>query len=619
MAEPVTALVLLADLYIHPFNTRSTPPDAEIEALADSIDQMGLLQNLSGYIDPAGRLGGDPTAPETGIGIVAGGRRLRALQLLANRGGTDQASITVPVQFTSDEDTARLWASAENAARQPLHPADEVRAYARMAASGTQPAMIAKAFAVTERHVRQRMTLATLPVAALDALRTDRITLDQAGALTSAQSEEALLAELRRVLTSTWGVSAANIRQNLLPRGISLDDRRVKWLGLDAYRNAGGVIQEDLFTDDTRILDEALLDKLFTDRLEECAERDRGKGYAWVKIHTKDAWIPFDLIEKLARVDLVAVELPEADAAEMEALSEADDLTEEEYARLEELENRAAGDISDEDRAVAGIFLYVDAGGELKTSGPWREKPQASGSDEVATAKVETLPQSLTEDTQRIQRLAIQTALLGKPELVLDLLTVALTAPIWNWQRPLSIGPSLNPIAPEKADATVIDERLTDAVNDGKAMTGRDLSLTHLTDIQAMPKKDRNARLTAALARLFTPVTGDFAASVARLAAADIRKVWTPTAENYFARLPVARLDRIWAELVPDGGPDGDGWLSMKKALKAKDLDRLFRDPDFRSALSLSKDDCKRIDAWVPAEMEWPTPSDQADPQEEAA
>ncbi|OWJ86240.1 hypothetical protein CDV52_03600 [Haematobacter missouriensis] len=150
-------------------------------------------------------------------------------------------------------------------------------------------------------------------------------------------------------------------------------------------------------------------------------------------------------------------------------------------------------------------------------------------------------------------------------------------------------------------------------------MRVRDLSLTHLTDIQAMPKKDRNARLTAALARLFTPATGDFGASVARLAGADIRKVWTPTADNYFSRLPVARLDRIWSELVPDGGPDGDGWMAMKKALKAKDLDRLFRDPDFRSALFLSKDDGKRIDAWVPAEMEWPMPSGQADAQEEAA
>ena len=614
MAEPVTALVPLADLYIHPFNTRSTPPDAEIEALADSIDQMGLLQNLSGYDDAAWLEGGIG-----GIGIVAGGRRLRALQLLTDRAGKTRDSVTVPVLITKDGDTARLWASAENAARQPLHPADEVRAYARMSDTGAQPAMIAKAFAVTERHVRQRMTLATLPIAALDALRADQITLDQAGALTSAQSEEALLAELRRVLSSRWSVSAADIRRNLLPRGIPLDDRRVKWLGLDAYRHAGGVIQEDLFSDDARILDEALLDKLFGDRLEKCTEFNRCKGYAWVKIHAKDAWIPFDLIEKLARVDLVPVELPEADAAELETLTEADDLTEEEYARLQELEDRAAGDISDEDRAVAGIYLYVDARGELKTSGPWREKPQASGSDEVATAKVETLPQSLTEDMRRTQRLAIQTALLGKPELVLDLLTVALTAPVWNWQCPLSISPSLSPIAPEKADATVIDDRLTDAVNDGKAMRVRDLSLTHLTDIQAMPKKDRNARLTAALARLFTPATGDFGASVARLAGADIRKVWTPTADNYFSRLPVARLDRIWSELVPDGGPDGDGWMAMKKALKAKDLDRLFRDPDFRSALFLSKDDGKRIDAWVPAEMEWPMPSGHADAQEEAA
>lgn len=289
MDEPVTALVPLSDLYIHPFNTRSTPPGAEIEALADSIDQMGLLQNLSGYNDPAGRLGGDPTAPETGIGIVAGGRRLRALQLLAARNGTE-SGITVPVQITDDEDTARLWASA----------------------------------------------------------------------------------------------------------------------------------------------------------------------------------------------------------------------------------------------------------------------------------------------------------------------------PIWNWQRPLSIGPSLNPIVPERADATLIDERLANAVNDRKAVAGDDLTLTHLTDVQALTKRDRNARLTAALARLFAPADSDFAALIARETGADIRKVWTPTAENYFSRLPVARLDAIWEELVPGGGPDQDGWLSMKKALKAKDLERLFRDQDFRDALFLTKDDGKRIDTWLPAEMKWP-------------
>ncbi|OWJ70912.1 chromosome partitioning protein ParB [Haematobacter massiliensis] len=619
MSDPVTALVPLSDLYIHPLNTRSAPPDAEIAALADSIAQLGLLQNLSGFRDPVGKLGIDPMAVETRIGIVAGGRRLRALQLLAGRDGRDADAVTVPVLLTENEDTARLWASAENAARRPLHPADEVRAYARMSTTGADPATIAKAFAVTERHVRQRMTLATLPAAALDALRGNQITLDQAGALTSAQSEEALLAELRRVLTTTWGISAADIRRNLAPRGVRLDDRRVKWLGLDTYRSAGGAMREDLFSDDVALLDEALLDKLFRERLEEFAALQLSEGYAWAKVHAENACLPYDVTQDLLRVDMIPVDLPEADAEELERLLESSDLTDEEIERLNELEKRSEGDISDEDRATSGVYIYVNSEGQLILSGPWREKEAKPQTEDVAdTSKVEKLSNSLVEDLHRIRRLAIQTALLEKPELALDLLTVALTAPVWNWDRPLAISLSPEEIMPEKADATTVDDRLADAVNKGSAGS-TDLSPAHLLDIQGMGKKARNALLTTALARLYEPQDGDFAALVAKLSGANIRACWTPTAENYFSRLPVARLDAIWAELVPGGGPDGDGWLSMKKALKAKDLDRLFRDQDFRDALFLTKEDGKRIEAWLPAELQWPSEAEAPSAHEEAA
>ncbi|MBN8194867.1 hypothetical protein JI667_22470, partial [Bacillus sp. NTK074B] len=77
----------------------------------------------------------------------------------------------VPVKLAPDEDTARIWASAENTARAALHPADEVRAYGRMAAKGADPNAIARAFAVSERHVRQRLKLAQLPQPVLGALR----------------------------------------------------------------------------------------------------------------------------------------------------------------------------------------------------------------------------------------------------------------------------------------------------------------------------------------------------------------------------------------------------------------------------------------------------------------
>ena len=58
----------LDQLYLHDLDPRQDVSDAEIETLAQSINICGLLQNLSGLKDSEGK-----------IGIVAGGRRLRAL------------------------------------------------------------------------------------------------------------------------------------------------------------------------------------------------------------------------------------------------------------------------------------------------------------------------------------------------------------------------------------------------------------------------------------------------------------------------------------------------------------------------------------------------------------
>jgi len=77
-AEAGVAMVPLSRLYLHDLNARSEPPEADIAALADSIRAIGLMQNLSGFVEAI------PGDDEDGlIGIVAGGRRLRALRLLA--------------------------------------------------------------------------------------------------------------------------------------------------------------------------------------------------------------------------------------------------------------------------------------------------------------------------------------------------------------------------------------------------------------------------------------------------------------------------------------------------------------------------------------------------------
>ena len=64
----------LSKLVLSAMNPRQNVPAAEVEELAESIWTAGLIQNLAGIMDENG-----------GAEIVAGGRRLRALQLLAER------------------------------------------------------------------------------------------------------------------------------------------------------------------------------------------------------------------------------------------------------------------------------------------------------------------------------------------------------------------------------------------------------------------------------------------------------------------------------------------------------------------------------------------------------
>ena len=171
--------VPLDSLTLSDLNPRKTVSEAHIDTLAASIARFGLIQNLAGLRHADGR-----------VEIVAGGCRLRALQQIVAKAETPSPA-TVPVRLTEDPEEAAVWASAENAAREALTPADEIRAFGAMAAKGASVADIALAFAVGEARVYQRLALAALPQPVLDALAAGEITLGAAKAFTL--SEDAAL------------------------------------------------------------------------------------------------------------------------------------------------------------------------------------------------------------------------------------------------------------------------------------------------------------------------------------------------------------------------------------------------------------------------------------------
>ena len=163
---PAIEYVPFADLYLSDLNPRQEVDEAETVLLAESIATCGLIQNLSGLRDQDGK-----------VGIVAGGRRLRALQMAVK---LDPSLDPVPVRLAPDTKTAQIWANVENSARVDLHPADEIRAFAKMYDKNASVSRIAKAFATTEAHVYRRLALGALPGAVLDALKSGAINLSMA-------------------------------------------------------------------------------------------------------------------------------------------------------------------------------------------------------------------------------------------------------------------------------------------------------------------------------------------------------------------------------------------------------------------------------------------------------
>ena len=100
--------VPLSDLVKSPLNVRSIPYSVDsVRGLADSIETLGLLQNLIVH-----------TLADGQSGVAAGGRRLTALQLLAQEGRL-AADHTVMVKRVSDDIAALASVATVRTAERP--------------------------------------------------------------------------------------------------------------------------------------------------------------------------------------------------------------------------------------------------------------------------------------------------------------------------------------------------------------------------------------------------------------------------------------------------------------------------------------------------------------------
>ena len=599
----------LAMLTLSPLNPRQQVPQAEVEELAASLWAAGLIQSIAGLPDGKG-----------GAEIVAGGRRLRALQFLAEQHpdlAETRPDLANPlVVLAPDEDTARAWANLENIARKDLHPADEIRAYGKMAKAGADAVAIARAFAVTEKHVYRRLALAGLPAPVLDALAADEITLSNAAAFTVCNDEALALEVLDRCRGENW--SDYSLKSALQPGSATTNDRRLRFVGLEAYIEAGGTTARDLFSETVYLAETDILEGLFAAKVETLKADFMAEGWAFAHFHPESYLGMIDRDLQASRMRPIPGVLTEEEAAEFDELSELEDaeaLDEAGENRLAELLVKMEGDFSAEQRALSGIVFYIDQRGAVSAHAGMVRKQElaqaiaagfvqdhARKTDEAAAPKPD-FTAALTDDMRAIRLHAAQAALLDKPDLLLDLVAYALTS-IPAYKQIFGIRCDNPKIVPSVSEGFEADPRLV-------RTEGNPLSLLDgFVAFTAKGKKHRTAALTAALARsLLYGAAWDanrpdpLFAEIEAQAGAKLRKHWTPTAAGFFSRVSGPVMEKILADLL-DAQP-GDQRLAsfakMKKAEKAEVMEKLFTDQTTRKLYGLTPEQIERFDNWTPA------------------
>ncbi|MEO1638654.1 MAG: ParB N-terminal domain-containing protein [Pseudomonadota bacterium] len=603
-ADATIIYASLDQLYLHELNPRQEVAQKAVEALAESIKTCGLLQNLGGLQDDTGK-----------IGIVAGGRRLRALAYLAESDPAQETRKSIPVLLAKDATQAEVWANAENTARADLDPADEIRAYGRMAQSQASADDIASAFGVTVAHVKGRLKLAHLPVAALDALKAKTINLTVAQKLTTADDEKLILEVLQ--LIAEGRITHTNQIDGVLhPKAVKSTDRCALFIGVQAYEEAGGKIARDLFSDDVFFEDREVLDEVFAERLGAAAETvAQDAGWAWVMTH-EDAYLSWNFMEenRFERVYPVEGVLSDDLAErydELAELAEGDVLNEAGEAELEKLQAILDGDFTEDQKALAGCVVHVGQDGQLQVTGglvrPEEKKaaieagilaPSHHGSAEKAPKN--PYSQKLRDDLDAIKLAAMQNAMLDQPDLLLDLLTFQLSG-MTGFRDVLGLTTGQSSNTPSCADGFSVDKRLSMPDTAPPDRWDVDLKKVFAT-FKKKGKKHRDAELTRLLAKLLTGRDTDFTEFLEQKSGAAIRKVWTPTAENLFKRVSGPMMEGIYCELLDISPTDerAKAFAKMKKGEKAETLEDLFSDPAKQKLHGVTEAQRARIDTWVP-------------------
>ncbi|HCR1909633.1 TPA: ParB/RepB/Spo0J family partition protein [Enterobacter kobei] len=611
----VIEYVPLSSLAKSPLNVRTIPYSVDsVRGLADSIEALGLLQNLIVHSLADGKLG-----------VAAGGRRLSALQLLAQEDRL-AADHTVMVKRVSD-DIAALASVAENEQRAAMHPAEQIAGFRTLAEQGKTPAQIGDALGFGSRHVQRMLKLANLAPSLMEKLAQDELTVEQCQAL-CLEDDHARQAEILDTVKASWSNAPAHlIKRAITDTEMRTDNAKFRFIGREAYEAAGGYVREDLFSQDEGdgTADSVLVERLAQEKLEHIAlDIKQREGWAWSRGRAARIWYHGeDGQEFVQPVEPEPVYTPEQQRLDelreqwdgYDSRCDETDALEVEIEAIEQAAEVSAW--TDDMKSGAGVMVslyegqvYVQRGVRLKADMP--EETETSSVTVPFTSRqpdaAEGISVPLLTKMTSERTLAVQAALMQQPEKAVALM-------VWRMCTCVFSG-CLTTTHPFRISLTVSHGSLTENAPSGKDGAAFNILMTEQARLKALLPEGWEKDFTTFFALdggvLMSLMAFCTACSVDGVQTRDmghtsrstldtvevaigfhLRDWWQPTKDNYFASL---KHPQIVASLKDAGltGAAGDA-EKMKKGDAAAHAEHFMQHT-----------------RWVPAWLKGPEPATES-------
>lgn len=583
---------------------------ASIPELAASILRVGLLQNLTVVVSVDGQH----------YEVVAGGRRLAALKLLAKRKRIAK-DYQVPCLLVADA-SARTASLTENVQREAMHPADQFEAFASLVAEGRPVEDIAADFGVTPLVVQRRLKLANVSPRLLEDYRADAVTLEQLMAL--AITDDHAAQEAAFYDAPQWQRSPQALREHLTHEEIDASrDALARLVGIETYEVAGGGVRRDLFSDQQQgvyLTDAALLDTLARDKLVAMADSIRAEGWSWVEVAPRATHAELHAFQRARRTrrdpnKIEAKRIAKLEARQHELQERLDDedtdLPDEEVQALHEEIDRLGNGLEAIDQgltlyasdvlALGGAVVTVDhMGGVVVHRGLLRdeqakalraqERQEAGELDGGAGAEEGTqqpvksgISEKLAKRLSAHRTAALQAEVARHPH-------IALVAVVHRLALRVVVdayGSEGSPVNISASPQDGLDAHAPDVAQSRAAIGIREVRRAWadrlpqdpdalFAELLAFPQSELLSLLAVCVAATVGAVSGREgdtpAALLAQAVGLDMRDWWTPTAAGYFEHVSKAKT----LEAVQVFAPEQVNRLAkLKKAELANEAERL--------------------------------------------